>query len=149
MPFTENMKVKAALSLAEAFWQPEAEELYFNYLSAKYEGDIFDKLSIEAIQSEVKEMRDIFLYIDYKEIPFQREIFHDLLEKIKGEDEIYSSFLYMVYANEDLQSELEYIKNFQRFGEKQRKRWNRITKGLCLRQPIVPKALNGTMYLPV
>lgn len=56
----------------------------------------------------------------------------DLLEKIKGEDEIYSSFLYMVYANEDLQSELEYIKNFQRFGGKAAKKMEQDYQGVVL-----------------
>ena len=44
-------------------------------------------------------------------------MFHKFLDALKEEDEIYQAFLDFVYANEDLQSELEYIRNFSIYGK--------------------------------
>jgi hypothetical protein len=55
--------------------------------------------------------------IDQLEIPYQRVLFHKFLDALKEEDEIYQAFLDLVYANEDLQSELEYIRNFSIYGK--------------------------------
>ena len=60
----DNSNVQAAVSLAEAFYQPEAEELYFNYLNAKYKGEIFEKLQIDDIKAAIQKMKQEFTTID-------------------------------------------------------------------------------------
>ena len=131
LPLQENSRVQAAMSLAEAFYQPEAEILYFNYLVAKHDGDIF-QIPVEDVKAEVAAMKHDFMNMDLLQIPYQREIFHKLLDAIKGEDEIYAHFLSLVYNNEDLQSELEYIMNFKRFGEKEAKKMEQSYAGVVL-----------------
>lgn len=128
LPYMENANVKAALSLAEAFYQPESDLLYFNYLVARYHGDIFHKKSMTELRLEVDEMKKTFMSIDQLEIPYQRVLFHKFLDALKEEDEIYQAFLDLVYANEDLQSELEYIRNFSIYGKNAGKRWNKSTR---------------------
>ena len=100
LPYMENANVKAALSLAEAFYQPESDLLYFNYLVARYHGDIFHKKSMTELRLEVDEMKKTFMSIDQLEIPYQRVLFHKFLDALKEEDEIYQAFLDLVYANE-------------------------------------------------
>lgn len=132
MPLIENMKVKAALSLAEAFWQPEAEQLYFDYLNALYEGNIFEKFTIPEIREQVLELKNMYLNIDLLELDEQKRIFHELLDKISSGDEIYQYYLELLYANPDIQSELEYARNFARFGERTAKKMEQDYKGVVL-----------------
>ena len=131
LPLQENSRVQAAISIAEAFYQPEAEILYFNYIVAKYDGDIFE-VPVADIKAEVAAMKYKFENIDLLEIPAQREIFHKLLEEIKGTDEIYQYFLDLIYDNEDLQSELEYIQNFKKYGESVAKKMEQSYEGVVL-----------------
>ena len=132
LPYMENANVKAALSLAEAFYQPESDLLYFNYLVAKYHGDIFHKKSMTELRLEVDEMKKTFMSIDHLEIPYQRVLFHKFLDALKEEDEIYQAFLDLVYANEDLQSELEYIRNFSIYGKNAGKKMEQKYQGVVL-----------------
>lgn len=131
MPLQENSRVQAAMSLAEAFYQPDAEILYFNYLVAKYDGSIFEVDETDII-AEVKAMREQFENMDLLEIGYQREIFHNYLNEIKGTDELYEYFLNLVYENEDFQSELEYIHNFRIFGERVSKKMEQSYAGVVL-----------------
>lgn len=132
MPLSENVKVRAALSLAEAFWQPEADQLYFDYLVALYEGNIFDRFTTDEIQEKIKEMSDHFMGFESMEIVQQRVAFHEMLNCLSGGDEIYQYFLELVYDNPDLQSELEYMRNFKRFGENTAKKMEQDYQGVVL-----------------
>lgn len=132
MPLQENSRVQAAMSLADAFYQPEAETLYFNYLVAKYDGELLGNKSTEEIMAEIAELKKTFMNMDLLEIGFQRQLFHDMLNEIKGKDEVYQYFLELVYANEDFQSELEYIQNFRKFGEKAAKKMEQSYAGVVL-----------------
>lgn len=132
LPYMENTNVKAAISLAEAFYQPESDLLYFNYMVAKYRGEIFQNRTMDEIQAEVRELKRVFQNIDFLDISYQRYIFHNYLNALKEGDEIYQSFLELIYANEDLQSELEYIKNFSIYGERAGKKMEQKYQGVVL-----------------
>lgn len=132
MPLMENSRVQAALSIADAFYQPDAEDLYFNYLIAKYDGEIFTQHNKKDIETEIHLMKRQFQSMDMLQIGYQRILFHRLLDAIKGTDEIYQYFLDLVYANEDLQSELQYIQNFKQFGESTSKKMEQNYAGVVL-----------------
>lgn len=132
MPLQDNSRVQAAISLASAFYQPEAENLYFNYLVALNDDDIFENMSNSEIKARVAELKNEWMGMDLLEIPYQRKIFHDKLEAIKGNDEIYAAFLELLYENEDLQSELEFIRDFRRFGESVAKKLENDYAGVVL-----------------
>lgn len=134
MPLAENSRVRAALSLADAFYQPEADKLYLDYLAAKYDGEILEQLTFDEINSEVADMKNSFMNMDKLAISYQRQLFHQMLDAIKGEsgDEIYQYFLDLVYANEDLQSELEYIRDFKIFNAKCCKKMEQAYEGVVL-----------------
>lgn len=127
----ENSRVQAALSLAEAFYQPEAENLYFNYLVAKYDGEVFNT-DEEEVREKVREMRYEFENIAMQELDAQQRIMHGYLEEIGGNDEIYSHFLELVYSQEDFLSEVEYMHNFRTFGEKEEKKMEQSYAGVVL-----------------
>lgn len=131
VPYSENSRVQAALALAEAFYQPEADQLYFDYLVAVHDGDVYN-VPTEDLKAEVAALKNEFMNMDFMEIPVQREIFHDKLEAIKGTDEVYASFLDLIYQNEDLQSELEYIHNFRIYGKNQDKTMEGSYTGVVL-----------------
>lgn len=132
MPLVENSRVQAAISLGMAFYQPDAENLYFNYLVALNDGDIFNEMTNEEIKGKVAELKAEWMGMDFKEIPYQRKIFHEKLEAIKGNDELYAYFIDLVYENEDLQSELEYINDFRKFGERVAKKLEQDYAGVVL-----------------
>lgn len=128
----ENSRVKAALSLAMAFYEPDATKCYFDYLVALHDGDLLSDLTDEEITEEVEGLKDSFASLEDLPFTVQRAIFHQMLEDIKGEDEVYAHFLDLLYANEDLQSELEYIRDFKRYGEGEEKRMEQSYEGVVL-----------------
>lgn len=132
MPLQDNSRVQAAMSLASAFYQPEAENLYFNYLVALNDGDIFHDMSNDEIVTKVAELKSQWMGMDMLDIPFQQKIFHEKLEAIRGNDEIYGAFLDLLYENEDLQSELEFIRDFRRFGDSVAKKLENDYAGVVL-----------------
>lgn len=127
----DNSRVQAALSLGEAFYQPEADNLYFNYLVARYDGEILNRPE-EEVKNEVQKMRNQFECIDMQDLDTQKRIMHEYLEAIKGNDEIYSHFLELVYAQEDFLSEVEYIHNFRIYGEMEEKKMEQNYAGVVL-----------------
>lgn len=128
----ENSRVKAALSLAMAFYEPDATKCYFDYLVAQHDGDLIADMDDDAVTEAVEQLKDSFESMEDLPFDVQRVIFHQMLDDIKGDDEIYAHFLDLVYANEDLQSELEYICDFKRYGEKEEKRMEQKYEGVTL-----------------
>lgn len=128
----DNSRVKAALSLGMAFYDPDATKGYFDYIVAKYDGDAADALTPAELTEEVENMRSEFLAME--DLPFeaQRAKFHGWLDAIKGEDEIYAYFLDLLYDNEDLESELKYLLDFTRFGDREEKKMDQAYEGVVI-----------------
>ena len=128
----DNSRVNAAMSLAMAFYDPDATKSYFDYLVAKYDGDLLNQMNDETLTEQVDQMREDFLAME--DLPFtaQRAKFHEYLDAIRGEDEVYAYFLEQLYDNEDLQSELEYVMEFKRFGDKEEKKMEQSYEGVVL-----------------
>lgn len=132
MPLADNSRVQAAISLAMAFYQSDAENLYFNYLVALNDGEIFEDMTNEQIKESVQALKNEWMGMDMLEIPYQRKLFHEKLEAIKGSDEIYAAFLELLYENEDLQSELEFVRDFRKYGETVAKKLENDYAGVVL-----------------
>ena len=49
----DNSRVKAAISLGMAFYEPEATKGYFDYLVARYDGKLTGQLDAEQLEMEV------------------------------------------------------------------------------------------------
>lgn len=131
MPLNENSRVQAALGLATAFFQPEAETTYYNYVVAKYDGE----LPAESIVAEeIEQLKAQFTSFELLEIGYQRQIFHTMLENIceRGVDEIYDYFLTMLDDCEDLVEELEFCKNFNLYGDGVEKKMEQSYAGVTL-----------------
>lgn len=137
MKLVENSRVQAALALADGIRNPEATAELFTYLTAVHNGDIM-KLPTEQVQEEIAKLQasinSVFYGMGDETLSFeeQREIFHRYLNDIKGNDEIYQYFLEILYANADIQSELEYTLDFRRFGDKEAKRMLQTYEGVVL-----------------
>ena len=134
MNLMENSRVLAALSIADAFYQPEATIYYFNYLSALYDGELLEHMTMEEINTKIADMKAEFENICLLEMNEQRSIFHRYLEAIRNvvEDELYEYFLSLVYDNPDLQSELEYTRTFKKYGSKMAKKMDQTYEGVVL-----------------
>lgn len=132
LKFLDNSRVKAALDLAQAFWEPEAKKLYWSYLCAKYNGQNLETMTDMEILDEIDTLQDSFLHMEDLNINYQRKLFHDYLEALSGTDEIYQSFLDMIYECEDLPDELEFIQDFKRYGANAAKRMEQAYQGVVL-----------------
>lgn len=134
MNLMENSRVIGALSLADAFYDPDSTVYYFNYLVAKYDGEIFEKHSVEDIKEEIAQMQNVFANIYMLEFEQQKRIFHEYLELIRKDvkDELYDYFLELLYANEDLPSELEYTRIFKKYGSQMAKKMDQSYEGVVL-----------------
>lgn len=137
MILSKNSRVMAAQALADGIRHPEAESCFFTYLTAVYDGDILSR-DPEEIREEVSQMRayveSTFYSVGEDALSFeqQRARFHQWLEAIRSDDEIYGAFLDLVYANPDLPSELEYMSDFKAYGEDEAKRMSQQYAGVVL-----------------
>ena len=135
MVLVENSRVKAALSLCKAFFSPDSTVLYFNYLAAKYDGKMFEVRTVDEIKTELADLKSLFTNIDRQEMAYQRILLHQYLDAIKGEpgtDEVYEYFLDLLYQNPDLPSELQYVNDFEKYGESCAKKMEQTYKGVVL-----------------
>ena len=136
MDLMENSKVLGALALADAFYEPEVTIHYFNYMVAKYDGDMFSLLTNEEIMEEINALKDLFKKMEYHDLSFnkQRVIFHSLLEDIRNteEDELFEYFLELLYQKPDLPSELAYTRTFKKYGSKLNKKMEQDYEGVTL-----------------
>jgi superfamily I DNA/RNA helicase len=132
LKYLENSRVRAALHLAQAFWEPEVTEHYWSYLCARYNGEILNEKSDDEILAEIQDLKNDFLGMENREVSYQRTLFHEYLDALTGNDEIYASFLEMLYACEDLPSELEYAQDFKKYGKDAAKRMEQAYQGVVL-----------------
>lgn len=132
MTLIENSRVLAAISLAEAFYQPDATVNYLNYLVAKYDGELFNVLSTDEVKVIIRDMKSRFMNISNSSLQYQRILFHKMLTDIQGNDEVYAYFLELLFANQDLPSELEYIQYFKKFGQSVAKKMEQNYQGVVL-----------------
>lgn len=135
-----NSKAKAALSLCDAFYDPDVTVHYFDYVVAKHNGQL-DTVDDTQIEAEIEELKSIFTNIDSYEFEQQRKIFHDLLDKLKEveEDELYDYFLTLLYDNEDLPSELEYSRIFKKYGDAMEKKLDQSYVGVTHKESALPQ----------
>lgn len=133
MNLLENSKVQSALALSDAFYDPEDDMSYFAYLVSAYDGKLMDADPAE-IRGKINDLKNIFMTINEYEFEDQQKIFHGLLEELKKveEDEIYSYFLDLLYANEDLPSELAYTRVFKKYGDAMEKKMDQSYEGVVL-----------------
>lgn len=134
MDLMEDSRILGAMALADAFYQPEATINYFIYLSALYDGEIFELLSPDEINLKIADLKATFEVMDLREFEEQRAIFHGYLDRLKEvvEDELYDYFLSLLYKNKDLVSELEYTRIFKKYGVKMAKRMDQSYEGVVL-----------------
>lgn len=130
--YIENSRVRAAIALANAVWNPNATENYFQYLVAKYNGELVKEFTTDEILEMIEEMRLEFVGFENLEFGFQRKKFHDYLDEIAGTDEIFTAFVEMLNHCEDFPSELDYINDFKKYGRDAAKRMDAMYQGVVL-----------------
>lgn len=130
--YSANSRVKAAIKLANAVWEPDVTENYLPYLVAKYNGELLKEYTPEEIMEMIEQMRDNFRGFENFEYGYQRKLFHDFLEEIKGNDEIFESFIDMLNVCEDFPSELDFMQDFKKYGYNAAVRMNQMYQGVVL-----------------
>ena len=128
-----NSKVKAALGLCDAFYDPSVTVNYFNYLTVKYNGEI-ENIEPEQIRMEMATIQKDFEDMPDYEFEDQQKIFHAYLDELAKveDDEIYNYFLELLYARKDLPEELEYSRIFKKYGYTMEKRMDQKYDGVTI-----------------
>lgn len=149
----EDSRVRAALDLTDAFYDPDATKLYRNYINAVCEEtyqksikDVYDNdEGREALDEAIADLKKKFTDADDKDAGYLLSTYHDLLEQI-NHGEIYSRWLELVYdagkkacigisdeedkAEAMLAAELQFIRNFRRFGKDTEFKYNEEYDGV-------------------
>jgi len=140
----DNSRVRGAMKLCDAFFDPDATQSYFEYLVPKYDGKIFEELTDEQITEEIEELRRSFTSFDQMTPENQLRKWHEYLEAINiGDDELYQKWLDMVYDEDTkidpddpnksaLAKEIEFIQNFKRFGKDTEAKMDQRYEGVTL-----------------
>ena len=132
--YMDNSRVKAALALINnAYYAKDATTGFFAYLSAKYDGDLLTQLTAEEVDAELDALKETFSRIEEKDEQYQRVLLHSYLDAIRQDDEIYISWLdEYVYKYRNIEEELDFISDFQKFGAKMTKRVESEYDGVVL-----------------
>lgn len=130
--YIENSRVQAAIKLANAIWEPQTTENYFPYLVCKYNGELVKEYDSSEILEMLEEMKEKFTGFSNFEYGYQRKLFHDLLDEIKSNDEIFQGFLDLLMEQEDFPTELDYIQDFKKYGRDAATRMNQLYQGVVL-----------------
>ncbi len=130
-PYLANLKVMGAMALRNAIFAPEITQNYFEYLSAK-NPNLFEEMTDNEILDAVDEMKGIFSSLVNEDLDKQRAVFHSYLDALRGNDEIYDAFLELVYDNEDFPSEIQYMSDFSKYGQDEKRRMEQSYQGVVL-----------------
>ena len=147
----ENSRVRAAIKLTDAFFDPDASQSYFEYLVALYDGKIFEELDDAEIEAAISNLRAEFVNIEELEPTVALQKYHEWLEAISHDDEIYEQWLQMLkneeeaeatkISNEDetvnldavrLSAAVTFVKDFVRFGADTEAKMNQQYNGVAL-----------------
>lgn len=115
--YMDNSRVRSALAITKAFYDPSNNQNYFDYLVSKYNGKLMDIPTAE-INAEIDALRKKVSSAIYAEEESQKRTLHGLFEDLRvDEDEMYKKFLDKVYAKEDLPTEYSYLQDFMKYGD--------------------------------
>ena len=126
----ENSRVLAAIALSKWFMEPSATQEAMTYAVALTKGALLDMddAGINAfIAGMTQQTKFSSLHGDKK-----REYFHELLDELDEDDEIYEAFVESLKGKESLQKEMEYCSLFEQYGEKVAIRRKKIYSGVIL-----------------
>lgn len=147
----ENSRVRAAIKLTDAFFDPDATQSYFEYLVALYDGRLLEECTDQEINEKIESLRSEFKNIELLEPEFARTKYHGWLEAISHGDEIYDQWIQMLYNEEEAQATkvfnsnpsadldavklsagVNFVKDFVRFGSKAEAKMNQQYNGISL-----------------
>lgn len=116
-PVLENAKVIAAISLAKAVDDPRNTEGMLTYLNALYTNELLHKKETE-INRLVKGLKKEIEHIHNLPEAEKQKAFHDLIEPLDDDDELYERFLETIKRRKTFTAELKYMKDYELYGEK-------------------------------
>lgn len=143
----ENSRVHAAISLTDAFYNPDATQLYKEYLNALCDGKLNETYTGLELADAIDDLRAQIMNFENLEPTYALNKYHQMLEDIAHEDELYLRFLDMLYDEEKTRVErakldgeylsglaaaLAFIKEFKRFGKDTEMKMDQKYEGVAL-----------------
>ena len=126
----DNSRVLAAIALAKWLTEPSATQEAVTYANVLTKGTLMDKTD-EQINSYVSSMTQQTTFENLKGQK-KRDYFHELLEELDEDDEIYEAFVESLKGKVNLSKELEYCKQFEEYGDGVAIRRKKIYSGVVL-----------------
>ena len=143
----ENSRVHAAISLVDAFFNPDATQLYKEYLNALCDGKLSETYTDLELADAISDLQHQIMNFENLEPGFALTKFHELLEAIGNEDEIYLRWLDMLYDEEKsrvdrakendeyltpLAAAIQFVKEFKRFGKDTEMKMEQKYEGIAI-----------------
>lgn len=115
--YLDNEKVIATISLMKAINSPEeSSEEQFVYLNALYENHLLEK-SDEEIDNLILSLTERIKLIEEMTDNDKRKEFHDMVEVLNDDDEVFEAFLDKIKRKKNFEKEKRYILAFDKYGE--------------------------------
>lgn len=128
----DNSRVSAALALCRFMADPSSTSDAFEYLNCKLKNEMLGAVTDEEIKKEIASLQSqreaIYILPDKAAVSALKE----MLEALKDEDEIYDSFLNMLYQNGTYEEIIQYALDFYEYGEGQAKKRENDYPGIVL-----------------
>lgn len=143
----ENSRVHAALALTDTFFNPDATQNYKEYLNALCDGKLNETYDASFLADAISSLQKEILGFENLEPGYALTKYHELLEAIAHDDEIYLRFLDMLKDEEKLRVEraklngdtlfefsaaLSFMKDFKRFGKETEMKMDANYEGVAL-----------------
>lgn len=129
----EDPNVQAVEALSKAFEDPNATELYLQYLVAKYEGHLYaDDRDRDAIEAEIESLKKTFNWLPDQDFDTQKGIFNGLVNELNPKDEVFDHFRQKCMQFDDFIDEIGWIDKFARFGQSEEIKLNQEYVGVTL-----------------
>lgn len=143
----ENSRVHAALALTDTFFNPDATQNYKEYLNALCDGKLNETYDAAALADAISDLQKEILGFENLEPGHALTKYHEMLEAIANDDEIYLRFLDMLKDEEQIRVErakldgevlfpfsaaLSFMKDFKRFGKETEMKMDANYEGVAL-----------------
>ena len=114
----QNSRVIGSISLVKAIADPDNTQAIFDYLNVASDGQLFKK-SGEEIKGEIRAFQDELKAAKETGEPSSYSIYLDKSKVLSEDDEVYAAFKKRTDKFKTFGELLDYIRAFERFGEKE------------------------------
>lgn len=111
----ENDRVKALINLSKAYYNPDINGNYIDYVNILSNGKLLD-LNSQDLEKKIEKLQDVMRCIAEVEDDEKISLFKTLAMAITDDDELYEDFVRKVFAKKNFDRIITYLKAFEKYG---------------------------------